>query len=98
MKPRSHAAPAAPIWNEAWGRCSRPGSPKRRFPTRSSAKRASRMQPERCYVYRCDTCGDHHLSRMYGVSAAIRYLLESLKDDAAAAARELKGPYVPPKR
>jgi hypothetical protein len=96
MKPRTKARAAAPLWDQTWGRCPDVHHPKRRFPTRSAAKRAARLQPERCYVYRCDVCGDHHLSRTFGVSAAIRLLLESMADDAVATARELKGPYVPP--
>lgn len=95
MKPRCKSRPASALWLEGWGRCPEHNG-KRRFPTRTAAKRAARMQPERAAVYRCDRCGDYHLTKPFGIGAAIRYLEASLREDAIAAARTVKGPYVPP--
>lgn len=94
MKPRSKARAAPALWNPEWGRCPEPNG-KRRFPTRTAAKRAARLQPHRAFVYRCDACGDLHLCRAHGIAAAIRYLQDSLHDDRLQAARRGKGDYAP---
>lgn len=96
MKPRKSSKPAPYLrWDPAWGLCPLHPSHKRRYPTRGAAKAAARLMPRKAEVYRCATCGDFHLCRAVGLTAAIRYLEKSIADDRREAIRRASEPHVP---
>lgn len=80
VKRRSKPSYAGRVqWHPGMGRCQTTG--KRSYPNRAKARRAQRIQGTGS-VYRCEYCGSYHTtSYPTRIAAAIRYLLESIRDD-----------------
>lgn len=77
-------------WRPEWGRCPKNG--KRSYPKRSLARTACRGVGSGT-PYRCQHCGDYHLtSYPPNVARAISYLIESMRDDRRQETRQRRNP------